>query len=46
MVLRLEGKVEFKGEVVGIETSLRSPCEPAPVLFEASRSLISIGIVG
>ena len=46
MVLRLEGKLESKGEVVGIETSLRRPCEPAPaVLCEASRSLISMGIV-
>jgi hypothetical protein len=46
MVLRLEGKVESKGEVVGIETSLRRPCEPAPAaLFEASRLLISMGIV-
>jgi hypothetical protein len=45
-ILREEGKVESKGEDVGIETSLRRPCEPAPaVLFEASRSLISMGIV-
>jgi len=39
-----EGKEELKGDVVGIETSLRRPCEPAPFLFEASISLISTGI--
>ena len=45
-MLRVVGKEESKGEVAGIETSLRRPCEPAPaVLFESSRSLISMGIV-
>lgn len=38
------------GDEVGIETSLRRPCEPAPApesatgLFEVSRSLISTGM--
>ena len=39
------GKLESMGEVVGIETSLRRPCEPAPFPIEASRSLISTGIL-
>jgi hypothetical protein len=34
---------EEMGEVVGIETSLRRPCEPAPVLVEGSRLLSSTG---
>jgi hypothetical protein len=42
--LVVEWKVEPKGDAVGIETSLRRPCEPAPVLFDASISLISTGI--
>jgi hypothetical protein len=35
------GKEEEMGEVVGIDTSLRRPCEPAPVLVEGSRLLSS-----
>lgn len=37
------GKEEEMGNVVGIETSLRGPCEPAllPVLLEDSRTLNS-----
>lgn len=38
------GNEESRGEVWGIETSLRRPCDPAPVLAEASSSLISTGI--
>jgi hypothetical protein len=37
------GKEESMGDVVGIETSLRGPCEPAPVLVESSRLLSSTG---
>jgi hypothetical protein len=37
------GKEESMGEVAGIETSLRGPCEPAPVLVEDSRLLSSTG---
>jgi hypothetical protein len=37
------GKEESIGDVVGIETSLRGPCEPAPVLVEGSRLLSSTG---
>lgn len=42
----MAGKEESKGEDSGIETSLRLRpcCEPAPVLFDASSSLISTGI--
>jgi hypothetical protein len=43
--LERSGKQEEMGDVVGIETSLRGPCEPAPVadLPEGSRSLSSTG---
>lgn len=37
------GKEESMGDVFGIETSLRGPCEPAPVLVEGSRLLSSTG---
>lgn len=42
--LRTAGKEEEMGDVVGIETSLRGPCEPAPVpvSLEGSRSLNSM----
>lgn len=39
------GKPESMGGVVGTETLLRRPCEPAPFPFEVSRSLISTGIL-
>jgi hypothetical protein len=44
-VLAVAAKSEVMGEVVGIETSLRRPCEPALSLFEVSSSLISSGMV-
>ena len=42
-VLLTGGRGEEMGNVVGIETSLRGPCEPAPlpVLLEDSRTLNS-----
>jgi len=44
--LDMVGKEESRGEDSGIETSLRlRPCDPAPVLFDASSSLISTGIL-
>lgn len=39
--MEVGGKEEEMGEFVGIETSLRRPCEPAPVLVEGSRLLNS-----
>lgn len=49
----VDGNEVSMGEELGIETSLRRPCEPAPApesaapaagLFETSRSVISTGI--